>query len=261
MRIRSSARPSPIDPRQPHRPAVDQRHAPAAAEDAEHRVLLDDAQVAPQRQLQPAGDGVAGDRGDHRLAQQHPRGAHRPVAVGRDAVALGASPAAFRFAPAQNVPPAPHSTPTRASSSASNARNASASASAVGAVDRVADLRLVEDHRRDGTVALDRDCHAREASDPPRRAVPRVADLTMKIAIVGAGVSGLVAAHVLHRAHDVTLFEASDYAGGHTHTVRVETDGGAWDVDTGFIVHNDRNYPQLPAAAARARRRHAADRT
>jgi predicted NAD/FAD-binding protein len=67
----------------------------------------------------------------------------------------------------------------------------------------------------------------------------------MKIAIVGAGVSGLVAAHVLHQHHDVTLFEANDYAGGHTHTVRVETDGGAWDVDTGFIVHNDRNYPQF----------------
>jgi uncharacterized protein len=67
----------------------------------------------------------------------------------------------------------------------------------------------------------------------------------MRIAIVGAGVSGLVAAHVLACVHDVTLFEAGDYAGGHTHTVRVETDGGAWDVDTGFIVHNDRNYPQF----------------
>jgi predicted NAD/FAD-binding protein len=69
--------------------------------------------------------------------------------------------------------------------------------------------------------------------------------MEMKIAIVGAGVSGLVAAHVLHRTHDVTLFEANDYAGGHTHTVRVETEGGAWDVDTGFIVHNDRNYPSF----------------
>jgi predicted NAD/FAD-binding protein len=65
----------------------------------------------------------------------------------------------------------------------------------------------------------------------------------MRIAIVGAGVSGLVAAHLLHAAHDVTLFEAGDYAGGHTHTVRVETEGGVHDVDTGFIVHNDRNYP------------------
>src|SRR5215213_329733 len=67
----------------------------------------------------------------------------------------------------------------------------------------------------------------------------------MKIAIVGGGVSGLVAAHVLQSHHDVTLFEANDYAGGHTHTVRAETDGGVWDVDTGFIVHNDRNYPNF----------------
>jgi predicted NAD/FAD-binding protein len=67
----------------------------------------------------------------------------------------------------------------------------------------------------------------------------------VKIAIIGSGVSGLVAAHVLHGLHDVTLFEAGDRAGGHTHTVRVETERGAHDVDTGFIVHNDRNYLQF----------------
>lgn len=76
--------------------------------------------------------------------------------------------------------------------------------------------------------------------------------LVMRIAIVGAGVSGLVAAHLLHAAeHDVTLFEAGSYAGGHTNTVRVETGGGAWDVDTGFIVHNDRNYPSFRRLLAR----------
>lgn len=67
----------------------------------------------------------------------------------------------------------------------------------------------------------------------------------MRIAIVGAGVSGLVAAHLLHPEHDVALFEANDHPGGHACTVRVETPGGSWDVDTGFIVHNDRNYPQF----------------
>jgi uncharacterized protein len=66
-----------------------------------------------------------------------------------------------------------------------------------------------------------------------------------RIAIVGAGVSGLVAAHELHRHHQVTVFEANPYAGGHTNTVHVETDAGALDVDTGFIVYNDGNYPRF----------------
>jgi predicted NAD/FAD-binding protein len=64
-----------------------------------------------------------------------------------------------------------------------------------------------------------------------------------RIAIVGAGVSGLVAAHELHREHQITLFEAHPYSGGHTNTVHVETDTGALDIDTGFIVYNDGNYP------------------
>jgi uncharacterized protein len=67
-----------------------------------------------------------------------------------------------------------------------------------------------------------------------------------RIAVVGAGVSGLVAARELHRAgHDVSVFEAGDYAGGHTNTVSVEADAGTWKVDTGFIVLNDRNYPNF----------------
>lgn len=65
----------------------------------------------------------------------------------------------------------------------------------------------------------------------------------MRIAVVGAGVSGLVTAHLLARAHDVTVFEANDYAGGHTNTVRVDTEHETHWVDTGFIVFNDRNYP------------------
>lgn len=72
-----------------------------------------------------------------------------------------------------------------------------------------------------------------------------------RIALIGAGVSGLTAAYVLHRAgHDVQLLEAAGDAGGHTHTVGVEVAGRAYDVDTGFIVFNDRNYPSFSALLA-----------
>src|SRR3954468_21312856 len=67
----------------------------------------------------------------------------------------------------------------------------------------------------------------------------------MRIAIVGAGVSGLTAAHVLHRRHEITVFEANSYAGGHTNTIRVDTEYETHHVDTGFIVFNDRNYPNF----------------
>jgi predicted NAD/FAD-binding protein len=67
----------------------------------------------------------------------------------------------------------------------------------------------------------------------------------MRIAIVGAGVSGLVTAHLLDSEHEVTVFEAADYAGGHTNTVRVDTANETHHVDTGFIVFNDRNYPNF----------------
>ena len=67
----------------------------------------------------------------------------------------------------------------------------------------------------------------------------------MKIAIVGAGISGLVAAYLLSRDHDITLFEASDYIGGHTHTVDVARAGGSVALDTGFIVFNAKTYPNF----------------
>lgn len=67
----------------------------------------------------------------------------------------------------------------------------------------------------------------------------------MRIAIVGSGISGMVAAHLLHPTHEITVFEANDYAGGHTNTIRVTDAGDEVDVDTGFIVFNDRNYPNF----------------
>jgi uncharacterized protein len=67
----------------------------------------------------------------------------------------------------------------------------------------------------------------------------------MRIAIVGAGVSGLVAAHLLHREHEIVVYEAGAYAGGHVNTINVETERARYAVDTGFIVMNDRNYPNF----------------
>jgi predicted NAD/FAD-binding protein len=67
----------------------------------------------------------------------------------------------------------------------------------------------------------------------------------VNVAVVGGGVSGLVAAHLLHPRHEVTVFEAAAYAGGHTNTVRVDTTYETHWVDTGFIVFNDRNYPRF----------------
>lgn len=69
----------------------------------------------------------------------------------------------------------------------------------------------------------------------------------MKVAIVGSGISGMTAARVLARRNDVTLFEAAHYVGGHTNTVRVTEGRRTLAVDTGFIVFNEANYPNLCA--------------
>ena len=66
-----------------------------------------------------------------------------------------------------------------------------------------------------------------------------------RVAVIGSGVSGLTAAYVLRKTHDVTVFEADDRFGGHAHTHTVDDADATHRVDSGFIVHNDRTYPLL----------------
>jgi predicted NAD/FAD-binding protein len=67
----------------------------------------------------------------------------------------------------------------------------------------------------------------------------------MRIAVVGTGISGLLCARLLHERHEVTVFEASSRIGGHTNTVTVDLHGERHAVDTGFIVYNERTYPNF----------------
>ncbi|UXY15839.1 FAD-dependent oxidoreductase [Chitiniphilus purpureus] len=71
-----------------------------------------------------------------------------------------------------------------------------------------------------------------------------------RVAVVGAGISGLASAYFLACRHKVTLFEAAPYLGGHTNTVDVELGGIRHPVDTGFLVFNDKTYPNLIALFA-----------
>jgi predicted NAD/FAD-binding protein len=67
----------------------------------------------------------------------------------------------------------------------------------------------------------------------------------MRIAIVGTGIAGNVAAYKLRKSHEITVYEASSYVGGHTNTIDVEEDGRSIAIDTGFIVFNDHTYPNF----------------
>jgi predicted NAD/FAD-binding protein len=66
-----------------------------------------------------------------------------------------------------------------------------------------------------------------------------------RVAVIGAGISGLAAAYFLSRRHEVHLFERGRRLGGHTHTIVASSSGGPVPLDTGFLVHNDRTYPRL----------------
>ena len=61
----------------------------------------------------------------------------------------------------------------------------------------------------------------------------------MRIAIIGAGIAGLTTAYLLSDEHDIVVYEANDYIGGHTHTIDVSVQDSTYAVDTGFIVFND----------------------
>ena len=67
----------------------------------------------------------------------------------------------------------------------------------------------------------------------------------MKIAIIGTGISGLTAAYLLNRKHDIIVFEKNDYIGGHTHTHSIKNGSESLSVDSGFIVYNEMTYPNF----------------
>ncbi len=67
----------------------------------------------------------------------------------------------------------------------------------------------------------------------------------MKLAVIGTGISGLVVAYLMRKRFELTVYEANDYVGGHTNTVKLNRPYGDYDIDTGFIVFNSRTYPKF----------------
>ena len=81
---------------------------------------------------------------------------------------------------------------------------------------------------------------------PPEPAFSRT-DRPLRVGVIGAGIAGLGAAWALAEKHSVTLFERDSRPGGHSHTIDLDLPEGRLPVDTGFIVFNDRTYPNLTA--------------
>ena len=69
----------------------------------------------------------------------------------------------------------------------------------------------------------------------------------LNIAVIGTGISGMAAAWLLDKAHNITVYEQNNYVGGHSNTVSANIDNAIIPVDTGFIVYNEKNYPNLTA--------------
>jgi predicted NAD/FAD-binding protein len=69
--------------------------------------------------------------------------------------------------------------------------------------------------------------------------------LKKKVAVIGSGIAGLVSSHLLSENYDVSLFEADNYLGGHTHTIDIKIDNVTYPIDTGFIVFNKKTYPNF----------------
>jgi predicted NAD/FAD-binding protein len=67
----------------------------------------------------------------------------------------------------------------------------------------------------------------------------------MRIAVIGTGIAGMVTAYLLGEDHELVVFEAEDYVGGHTNTIDVSLNGKSYAVDTGFIVFNEKTYPNF----------------
>ena len=102
--------------------------------------------------------------------------------------------------------------------------------------------------------SVDEDKTKGEADLSPQRKAPAVmrpahTDRPLRIAVIGAGISGMSAAWLLSQAHDVTVYEGEERLGGHSHTVDAPAGGdhGADPVDMGFIVYNEPAYPNLTA--------------